>query len=75
MTHRLEILGTGTAIGTTAVVTTQTGVHESVRVDLMNVVYHIPWTNLDLSVGGGIAMFGTVATTCFLVRMFFKGKG
>ncbi len=75
MTIRNDILGAGTAAGTTVVGTTQTQMGEELKIDLLAVILNVPWTNFTITVGGAIVVFGAVATLCFLVRSFRKDKG
>lgn len=75
MTTKNDILGTGTAAGTTVAATTQTQIPEELKIDLLSQVLNIPWTNFTITVGGAIVVFGAVATLCFLVRSFRKDKG
>lgn len=75
MTIRNDILGAGTAGGTTFLGTTQTLKGDELKIDVLTVILNVPWTNFTITVGGAMVVFGTVATLCFLVRSFRKDKG
>ena len=74
MNTKNDILGTGTAAGTTVLGTTQTQMGDDLKIDLLSQILNIPWTNFTVTVGGAMVIFGTVATLCFLIRSFRKDK-